>query len=366
MIPPSPLAAAQRDAQALRSAGNLAGARELLTYVLESARPSVGEDHPEVLAAAYLLARLHREADDPAAARRVLEEAFAAGQRRLGDADPLLLAISFDLGSVAEELGNRHEARRNFSRLVAAGPAVFGDDHWMVRAARGYLDDQPPASAPPAPDHPVPAPVPPPRIPPAPAVPQPVLTPPAPQVPAYPVPPAGPLPHPAPPSPPPLAPIAASTAAPARNRAAVIAAAVAAAVAAAAAVLAVLALVVVLSGGSGVPRLGPEQSPQPKPTLGGAPPADLQLRDDGASITISWTDPTAGAVPFIIAGGKAGQPLNALATIGPGETRYTINGLSLRIDYCFTVLAVYSTDRYATSGQVCTDRATTAPAGSPS
>ena len=141
---PSPLAAAQHRAQALQTAGDLAGARATLEHALAAGRVSLGEDDPAVLAGALQLADVHRQADDPSAARRVLEEAFAAGQWRLGDADPLMLAISFDLGLVAEELGNRHEARRAFGRLAAHGPQTLGDDHWAVRQARGYLGEDPP------------------------------------------------------------------------------------------------------------------------------------------------------------------------------------------------------------------------------
>ncbi|WP_199523973.1 tetratricopeptide repeat protein, partial [Micromonospora craterilacus] len=135
----SPLAVAQQRALALRGAGNLAAARDLLTDAVESTRPPFGRDHPDVLSTAHLLARLHREADDPSAARRVLEEAFAAGERRWPHGDPLMLALSFELGSVADELGNRHEARRNYTRVAAAGPAVLGADHPAVRTAREYL-----------------------------------------------------------------------------------------------------------------------------------------------------------------------------------------------------------------------------------
>ncbi|MEV4483273.1 fibronectin type III domain-containing protein [Micromonospora coxensis] len=95
----------------------------------------------------------------------------------------------------------------------------------------------------------------------------------------------------------------------------------------------------------------------------GAPPADLKLRDDETTVTISWSDPTNGGVPFMVAGGRAGKALGVMATVDPGQTSYTVNGLSESVDYCFTVLAVYSTDAFATSGQVCTDRERRSPAG---
>jgi hypothetical protein len=97
------------------------------------------------------------------------------------------------------------------------------------------------------------------------------------------------------------------------------------------------------------------------PAATGPPPGDLKLRDDVVTITLSWTDPSGGSVPFMVAGGRAGSALGVMATVEPGRTSHTVNGLSSRVDYCFTVLAVYSTDSFATSGQVCTDRERSTP-----
>ncbi|MFG1676117.1 fibronectin type III domain-containing protein [Micromonospora sp. NPDC049282] len=123
---------------------------------------------------------------------------------------------------------------------------------------------------------------------------------------------------------------------------------------------AVLAVVAVVAGGAvWLNRDAAPPAPAPtavKPKVTGPPPGDLRLRDDTTTITVTWTDPTGGAVPFVVAGGRAGQKLGVMATVDAGQTRYTVNGLSAKLDYCFTVLAVYSTDTYATSGQVCTDR----------
>ncbi|MCW6005668.1 tetratricopeptide repeat protein [Micromonospora sp. CPCC 205371] len=341
---PSPLAAAQQKALALRDAGDLNTGRLMLDHALETYKPGLGDDHPEVLATAHVLAGLHREAGDPAAARRVLEEAYAAGQLRYGDGDPLMLAISFDLGGVAEELGNRHEARRAFGRVATAGPAVLGDDHWTVRAAREYLGDAPqsaeftvpsePAHNPPSITHlqlfqsPAPA--------------QPVQH--------QPMPMPMPVPQPqyqnaAPPPPRPQRRIRAAT--------------VAAMIAAAAAVLAAgfVGIQVFLDNNGGSPRT--ERTEGPK--LGGDPPTDLRLRDEGSAITITWKDPSDGTVPFIVAGAQAGKPHRAMANVSPGETSYTVNGLNARLGYCFTVVAYYSTDTFATSGQVCTDRSSPTP-----
>ncbi|MFG2058987.1 fibronectin type III domain-containing protein [Micromonospora sp. NPDC048930] len=138
-----------------------------------------------------------------------------------------------------------------------------------------------------------------------------------------------------------------------RNRA-VVAVAVGAAVVAVAAAVGVGAVVLNRDA-------APDPGPAPatggvRPKVSGPPPGDLKLRDDSTTITVTWTDPSNGGVPFVVAGGRAGQKLGVMATVDPGTTTYTVNGLSPKLDYCFTVLAVYSTDTYATSGQVCTDR----------
>lgn len=86
------------------------------------------------------------------------------------------------------------------------------------------------------------------------------------------------------------------------------------------------------------------------------PPTELSLRDDLTSVTLTWTDPSGGVVPFVVAAGQAGQQLGAKDRVEPGRTSYTLNGLSAGVDYCFTVLAVYSTETFTTSGQVCTNR----------
>ncbi|MGW4498895.1 fibronectin type III domain-containing protein [Micromonospora sp. NPDC004336] len=136
------------------------------------------------------------------------------------------------------------------------------------------------------------------------------------------------------------------------------------------AVLALAALVgvgVLLLSREAAPPSGPASPVAASATTGAPsadrpPPTDLTLRDDSATITLRWTDPTGGGVPFMVAGGRAGQKLGVMATVDPGQTSYTVNGLNSRVDYCFTVLAVYSTDTFATSGQVCTERENGTPA----
>ncbi|WP_018216070.1 fibronectin type III domain-containing protein [Salinispora vitiensis] len=415
------MAAVQHRALALRHAGDLAGARQLLTDAVESAHPPpYGPDHPEVLDTAHLLARLHREAGDPSAARRVLEEALAAGERLRSDADPLLLALVFELASVADELGNRHEARRNFHRILNAGPDALGADHSSVRAARAYFneglaDSSSGTPSPPSPEQPNPGrpgtgavaapssnvrraqPPVPPQAAPAPSNPSPGHADrPAPHPPAV-----GPRPdgdgdrrrleqswgpqstygsfgaRPAPgvpatdPAPGPsrmvddtvvgLVPAAHPAREPQRrDRNWTVVATVLAAAGVAAVAIVGTGLVVLLRSDPTAaplpetPRASAAETPSGVPSA--PPPTDLSLRDDRSSVTLTWTDPSDGTVPFVVAAGQAGQQLGMNGRVEPGRTSYTINGLSAGVDYCFTVLAVYSTETFTTSGQVCTNR----------
>jgi hypothetical protein len=113
-------------------------------------------------------------------------------------------------------------------------------------------------------------------------------------------------------------------------------------------------------------RAPPPQPPGPRPTATSTagqllPPGDLTLRDDGVSITLSWTDPSKGAVPFIVAGGRAGNALNPLGSVESGKSTYTLNGISATADFCFLVAAVYSPEHTVPSSLICTKRASTSP-----
>jgi hypothetical protein len=100
-------------------------------------------------------------------------------------------------------------------------------------------------------------------------------------------------------------------------------------------------------------------SPSTGPAAGA--PTNVRLRDEGVSITLSWTDPTNGEVPFIVAGGRADQGYQPLRALGSGQTTYTLNGLNPTLDYCFLVAAVYSADRTVPADPVCTHRRSSPP-----
>jgi hypothetical protein len=119
-----------------------------------------------------------------------------------------------------------------------------------------------------------------------------------------------------------------------------------------AAVIAVAALVFVLANRSG------DKGDPDVPTLAGKPPSDVQLRDEGSRISLSWKDPTNGTVSFIVAMAHPGEQLAPVSTLGPGKTSYEISALNPSLNYCFAVVAVYRDNKFATSQQACTERPT--------
>jgi hypothetical protein len=103
----------------------------------------------------------------------------------------------------------------------------------------------------------------------------------------------------------------------------------------------------------GVPTTGPVSSGS---TTAGAAPTNVKLRDDGGTVTLTWTDPSSGTVPFFVEVGKPGAQLQLYNTLSPGETTYRVVGLNPKLDYCFSVIAVYGTNVVAPSNLVCTQR----------
>jgi serine/threonine protein kinase len=136
-----------------------------------------------------------------------------------------------------------------------------------------------------------------------------------------------------------------------------------------AAAVAVLIIVVVVGvivnqGGNkpGPTANGPiSASPTPggtgtlQPTATGAP-TNVQLVDKHTSITLTWTDPTAGTVSFAVLGGVRGAEPRLQKYLSPGTTTLTVQGLNTADDYCYIVMAIYSTQTYARAPQVCTKR----------
>jgi hypothetical protein len=116
-----------------------------------------------------------------------------------------------------------------------------------------------------------------------------------------------------------------------------------------AAIIAVVALVFVLASRGGGGK-------DDTPLLAGDPPTGVSLDDQGTRIALSWTDPAAGKTTFLVTGGHPGELLKPMGQTGPGTTQYVLDGLNVKLDYCFAIVAVYSTSQFATSPQVCTSR----------
>lgn len=134
-------------------------------------------------------------------------------------------------------------------------------------------------------------------------------------------------------------------------------------------VLAVLALVAVAAAAVLMLNAeGPASPPQSQPTTmpvtttvigvqASGAPTSVRIEDDaGTAVTLSWTDPTGGAVAFVVIGKRADEtPLDPVS-LPQGTTMATVDGLDPGNDYCFTVGAVYSVTRVAAAPAVCTTR----------
>jgi hypothetical protein len=114
-------------------------------------------------------------------------------------------------------------------------------------------------------------------------------------------------------------------------------------------IIAVVALVVVLANRDDDPA-------SDVPTLAGPAPSDVRMRDYGSSVKLFWADPANGRASFVVTGGRPGEQLRPMGQVGPTTTTFDLNGLNADLDYCFAIVAVYSTSQFSTSPQTCTSR----------
>ncbi|GAA2540840.1 hypothetical protein GCM10010435_05350 [Winogradskya consettensis] len=85
-------------------------------------------------------------------------------------------------------------------------------------------------------------------------------------------------------------------------------------------------------------------------------PANVKLRDNRDSVSLSWGYPKGSEGPVLISGGRTGQERRAFQQLPAGTTEYIVYGLNERNDYCFTVAVIYTVDKVGASAPVCTDR----------
>jgi hypothetical protein len=110
-------------------------------------------------------------------------------------------------------------------------------------------------------------------------------------------------------------------------------------------------------GATGIEAGTPSVAPSPTVTL--SPPTDVAIKDDGGSVTLTWTDPSEGTVAFIVTGARDGETFMALDSVPARRTTSVIYGLNVRYDYCFIVSAVWSPDEIMPSIRTCTSRLST-------
>jgi hypothetical protein len=87
-----------------------------------------------------------------------------------------------------------------------------------------------------------------------------------------------------------------------------------------------------------------------------AAPQDVLLRDDGTSVTITWSDPSGGTGGVLVSVSRAGVPAGPPQTLPPGTRQHRITGLDPQADYCVVLAVIYGRDTVAKAAQVCTKR----------
>jgi hypothetical protein len=351
---PIALTDAHRQARELAEAGDLTGARALLEEELEEAGTRWGRDDLRLTPLLVDLATIARNIGNLTEAQNQLRRAYGIATVAAGPEDQTSLSIEGQLAAVSNRLGEPTEAYD--WHLRDAGPRVLGADHPAVRGALQRLAATAPAVdeggwAPPEPaqayepDEYEPAYLPVPRLPgvyqrrgEATAPPEDNLS--------------------------PEVITEETTHRPYRSRrvnpALVVIMTAGLAILIAAGVIATKLFDVAghqSNGGAPEGRVTATSPTNP-------PPSNVKLVDGGGSVTLTWTDPSGGTVPFIVAGGRIGAADAPYETVPPGRTTSTIYGLNDKFDYCFTVAAVWSSTNVERGERVCTTRLSTG--GAPS
>ncbi|WP_436527451.1 fibronectin type III domain-containing protein [Actinoplanes sp. HUAS TT8] len=85
-------------------------------------------------------------------------------------------------------------------------------------------------------------------------------------------------------------------------------------------------------------------------------PERVTLRDNGDSVSLTWTNPASATGPVVISGGRAGQPPVEFQRLTAGSVGYEVYNLDEQPDYCFTVAVQTTGGKLASSSPVCTAR----------
>jgi hypothetical protein len=105
---------------------------------------------------------------------------------------------------------------------------------------------------------------------------------------------------------------------------------------------------------------GPQPAPSGtrfvSPAASGAP-LNVTLTDNRTSVALSWTDPTGtGTVPIAISVRTGDGEYLDLVTPALGRTTAKISRLDPKVNYCFYLTAIYSSEQLAPAAPVCTHR----------
>jgi hypothetical protein len=125
------------------------------------------------------------------------------------------------------------------------------------------------------------------------------------------------------------------------------------------AVLSAILAVAILSGSAALVNVflssGPRRDPGGSASASSLAPSPIRLTldDRGATVVLSWTDPSGGRVPFVVSYGRADGPANRTERVPAGTTTLSVNQLNPAQDYCFTVDPAAG---IAPSPTVCTSR----------
>jgi serine/threonine-protein kinase PknK len=92
------------------------------------------------------------------------------------------------------------------------------------------------------------------------------------------------------------------------------------------------------------------------PAASGAP-LNVTLTDNRTSVTLTWTDPTGtGTVPIAISVRTSDNEYLDLVTPALGRTSAKVSRLDPKVNYCFYLTAIYSSEQLAPAAPVCTHR----------